>query len=407
MRATSMKSHTPPHSEYNSAPSAAERRTIVHLSKHCARGNGNVHVAVDLACEQARAGHDVYFGSAGGTFVPLLEANGVRHITLPQDPRQPLSLLRSAVRLSWLCYRKKISVIHAHMMGGALVGIVAARFSRIPLITTVHNSFDPHSLLMRLGDRIVAVSEAEKESLEKRGFPRKRLRVVWNAPVGSPRHDVPPSIPAPTLLRPSMTVICGLHKRKGVFDVIEAFSTIAAKAPDWTFYIAGEGPDRDQLEARVKMLGLCERIKFLGYVERPEYLYGQSDIFVLASYADPGSLTIGEARAAGCAIIATSVGGTPEMLGYGESGILVPAGRPDKLAAAMNSLVFNPELRAAMRASSLKGSEIFRSGRLTQDYGTIYDDSIKNRRLLKNDPKRYDQTHEPEKSTNGHLATDI
>ena len=64
-------------------------RHIVHLIKHCGYANGNVHVAVDLACVQARAGHQVTFISAGGTFVPLLEQYGVQHITLNHDQNNP------------------------------------------------------------------------------------------------------------------------------------------------------------------------------------------------------------------------------------------------------------------------------------------------------------------------------
>lgn len=359
------------------------RRTIIHLSKHCGRGNGNVHVAVDLACEQARVGHKVYFCSAGGTFVRLLEREGVRHVTMVQDQRKPLAMVRSTLALTRLCRTVQADMVHAHMMGGALIGGAACRLAGVPLVTTVHNSFDRHSVLMRLGDRIIAVSEAERQALIKRGFPPERTRVVWNAPVASARKNAlaPESARAavPVLRHPNITLICGLHGRKGIFDVIEAATSLLPAMPEWMLYIAGEGPDREALEARVAACGLSDQIVFLGYVEEPEALYSQTDIFVLASYADPGSLTIGEARAAGCAIVATSVGGTPEMLEFGAAGRLVPPGRPDILARELEAIMRDPAQRAAMGQAARKGAEIFDVRRLVPDYMGIYEEVIRKR----------------------------
>lgn len=360
------------------------RKTIIHLSKHCGRANGNVHVAVDLACEQARAGHSVYFCSGGGTFVELLESEGVRHVMLPQDQKKPFAMLRSAVALMRLCRAIRADIIHAHMMGGALIGAIASRLASVPLVTTVHNSFDRHSILMRMGGRIVAVSEAERQALVKRGFPPERTRVVWNAPVGSARHDMVSMKGdagiVPTLRHPNITLICGLHARKGVADVIEAASHLLPSMPEWTVYIAGEGPDRADLEARVAACDLSERVIFLGYVDTPQLLYSQADIFVLASYADPGSLTIGEARAAGCAIVATSVGGTTEMLEFGAAGRLVPPGQPGILAQALGEIMRDPDQREAMRQAARRGAEIFDAKRLVPDYMNIYEEIIVRRR---------------------------
>ena len=80
------------------APRAGRR--IMHLSKHCHHANGSVNVAVDLACKQAAAGHQVWFLSGGGSFVDLLERSGVRHVHLPQNQSKPAQLAVSAVRLA-------------------------------------------------------------------------------------------------------------------------------------------------------------------------------------------------------------------------------------------------------------------------------------------------------------------
>jgi glycosyltransferase involved in cell wall biosynthesis len=371
------RSHRSEHPAASKA--AAGRLRVVHISKHCGYANGSVHVAVDLACVQAQAGDEVIFASSGGTFVEMLERHGVRHVTLRQDQRKPHTLLRSAFGLVRLCKAERPDILHAHMMGSAVIGYAASMLTGIPLVTTVHNSFDRHSVLMRLGDRVVAVSNAERDHLIKRGYKPDRVTVVWNAPNKSPREAFMRNERDVKLTGPCITAVCALHRRKGVFDLIDACATLFTEFPDWRLYIAGEGPDRAKLEEQVAALGLSERVIFLGFIPAPRTLFEQSDIFVLASYADPGSLSIGEARSAGCAIIATAVGGTTEMLEYGTAGRLVSPGSPKQLAVELRRLMSDPDGRAALRQAALHGSEVFDVERLVADYGNVYQDALRDR----------------------------
>ena len=110
------------------------------------------------------------------------------------------------------------------MMSGAVLGRMVGTLLGIPLVTTVHNSFDRHAWLMRLGDRIVAVSRSERGLLLARGFPGGRLDVVVNGTLGSARSAEEPASPVVRLPRPCVTTLSGLERRKGVHDVIEAFA---------------------------------------------------------------------------------------------------------------------------------------------------------------------------------------
>ncbi len=350
---------------------------VIHIAKHCGYANGSVHVAVDLACVQVRAGYEVAFFSGGGTFVDLLRQHGVRHVTRRQDQRNPFTLLRAAVSLLLLCRSMRPTVLHAHMMGGAVIGYIVSLLTGVPLVTTVHNSFDRHSILMRLGHRVVAVSKAEKQHLIERGYKAGRIAVVWNAPNHSPREAFMSNSHDIALARPCILCASALHRRKGVFDLIDAFALVLSDFPDWRLYIAGEGPDSDSLTAQAAGLGIADRVTFLGFVPDPRTLYHQSDIFVLASYADPGSLSIGEARAHGCAIVATAVGGTTEMLEHGAAGRLVPPGAPHQLAAELRALMQNPAARAALREAALSGAEIFDVQRLLGDYERVYREAVR------------------------------
>jgi glycosyltransferase involved in cell wall biosynthesis len=289
-----------------------------------------------------------------------------------QDLRHPFASLLSAVRLVRLCATFKPDIIHAHMMGGAVLAYLSAKLHGLPLVTTVHNSFDRHSVIMRLGDQVVAVSGAEKAQLIRKGYRPDRVSVVVNAPNHSPREDFLGAARTYTLARPCVTVICGLHRRKGVFDVIDAFHQVSDEFNEWHLYIAGEGPDSGLLQGKVASLGLAGRVTFLGFVSSPRPIFEQTDIFVLASYADPGSLSIGEARAAGCAIIATAVGGTPEMLDFGAAGMLVPPGEPGRMAAKMRLLMHDPAARSSIGAAARAGAATFDVDRLLARYDEVY-----------------------------------
>jgi glycosyltransferase involved in cell wall biosynthesis len=98
----------------------------------------------------------------------------------------------------------------------------------------------------------------------------------------------------------------------------------------------------------------------------------KSDIFVLASYADPCSLAVAEACAAGCAIVATSVGGTPELVEFGQAGRLVRPGQPADIAIELNYLMSDRQVLQDWRVSSNCGVDYYEVDRVVSDYEVIY-----------------------------------
>jgi glycosyltransferase involved in cell wall biosynthesis len=348
---------------------------ILHLINHCQYGNGSVHVAVDLACVQAQLGHAVMYAGSGGDYLELMSEYGVVCETLVQKQRNPLGIVGSLARLMRICRSFKPDVIHAHMMAGAIFGKVASVLFRIPLVTTVHNSFDRHSFLMRLGDRVVAVSKAERSLLIRRGYDPKKVVAILNGPNLSPRDNHLEQID-PTVLEnirlPFVTTVCGLHPRKGVQDLIAGFAEVAPTYPAWKLYVVGEGPDKGMLMELSRRLNLEDRVVFLGYVKSPSPILSKAAIFVLASHAEPFGLAIAEAREAGCAIIATSVGGIPELLEFGRAGVLVDPETPKQIAAALGRLMSDPVELGTMRTNSKRGSECYRVARVAEDYLKLY-----------------------------------
>ncbi|MDC7692763.1 glycosyltransferase family 4 protein [Asticcacaulis sp. DXS10W] len=344
---------------------------IVHVSNHVLFANGNVHAAVDLACAQSAAGHEVHYVSQGGDFETLLKENGVTHHRGTQSVKGPLKLLRSTSDLTRIVWKLKPDIIHAHMMTGALTGKAASVLSGTPLVTTVHNAFDGHAILMGLGDRVIGVSQAVAKHMVSRGVDAERVVSVLNGTLNVARRKAEAS-DGITLEQPAIMTICGLHERKGVRHLLKAFDTVSKANPDVHLYILGEGPDEKAYQDIAQGLEHASRIHFLGMIRQTRPYLAAADIFVLTSLQDPCPLVIPEAREQGCAIVATNVDGIPEMLTIGDAGVLVPPSDPGSLADALLRLLSDPEELQKQRAASLKGIEHFDIYRVMSETEQVY-----------------------------------
>jgi glycosyltransferase involved in cell wall biosynthesis len=348
---------------------------IIHFLNHTYRGHGHVHVAVDLACVQSRMGHSVSVVSGGGDFDSVFAAYGVKHIVI--DLKRTLgNMIKAVCKLYSVISSISPDIIHAHMMTSAGLAYFLRHFLKFKLVTTVHNEFQKAAIIMGLGDRVIAVSKAVAESMERRGVQRSKLRVVLNGTIGSPRLSA--GTPAAKVLnRPAIVFVGGLHPRKGVDDLITAFQVACRRVPTAFLYLVGCNPPWEEAyQELASQTGFGERIEFCGFQADPRpYLLG-ADLFVLASHAEPGALVLPEAREAGCAIIATAVDGIPEMLDGGEAGLLVPARRPDLLADAMVKVLNDKKLLADMRARSRLNIGRFTVDRAAKDCESVYSGAL-------------------------------
>ena len=323
---------------------------VLHLLNHTRHSNGHVHVAVDLACAQGKLGNSVAVASGGGDFDGLLASNNVETMIVDHR-RQPLTLLKSIWTLHGLVRRWRPDVVHAHMMTSALMAWPICKLEGMPLVTTVHNEFQKSSILMGLGTRVIAVSTAVGDSMCRRGISKSRLHVVLNGTIGSARFDGKDRTPR-HLKSPAIIFVGGLHPRKGLPDLFEAFKTVHERNPAARLYIVGGGPHLDAYTALVQSMECADAVMFLGSQDDPLPFLMGADIFVLPSHADPAPLVLSEAREAGCAVVATHVDGIPQLLEYGQAGILVPPTNPAKLAEALCSLIEFPESLETWRKRS-------------------------------------------------------
>lgn len=350
---------------------------IVHLANHVKNsGNGIVNMMVDLACSQAKAGHDVAVATSGGDFESLLAAQGVRHFRLRQSPR-PWGIPAMLAGFRRLLNECRPDIVHAHMMTGALIGRVGALMPRYGLVTTVHNEFQKSASVMRLGDRVVCVSKEVARSMEKRGVPASKIAVVRNGTVGTPRRAGAGRPPSPELRRPSIVTVAGMYERKGIHDLLRAFAILRDRFPEASLYLVGDGPDRQAMEDLARSLQLDGHAHFAGFVADPRSYLQETDIFVLASHKEPGALVLTEAREAGCAIVATQVDGNPEMLDAGAAGLLVPPGSPEALAAAIGRLLADPGLRAEYQRRSPINLDAFHVDGVCERYLCLYEETLR------------------------------
>lgn len=348
---------------------------VIHLMNHCAFANGNVHAAVDLACAQAARGDRPCIASGGGEFVELLRREGVEHALVDQQRRTPQAVVRMAGQLDRLVRRFRPDVLHAHMMTGAVIGWAVGRWRGVPLVTTVHNAFDGHAILMGLGRLVVGVSDATREQMAARGIDRRKLRVVLNGTLGAPRRDFFPQQPV-SLTSPNFVTISALHDRKGIPDMIRAFEMVAAQRPMGDLYIVGDGPGRPAYEAQAAASAAAGRIHFLGQLRDTKSFLEAADVFLLASHDEPFGLVLTEAREAGCAIVATAVGGVPEALDGGRAGLLVPPRQPERMAQALMGVLDDPAELARLRSAARANLQRWSVDRVAADYGRIYAEAL-------------------------------
>ena len=315
--------------------------------------------------DKARYVPHVLVGTSGDTLTALRDA-GVSCEVAPLahlDRRRPLAWLRSVWQVVNAARRIGASLIHANDVPSHQPGGYAAKLLRIPAITHVRfpDRHEGFSWFLRSGfDRALFVSEylrADALAASPQLFAGKS-DVLYDGVAAPPL----PSDEQKTALRRSLgladdEVVIALTGQvaevKGIWDFVEAAGVLCQAAPTARFVVLGDdlkgqGALRRAMEERVAALGLSDRFVFLGFRPDAPRLIPAFDIVAVPSHVEPlGNATL-EAMAAGRPVVGSRVGGIPEMIVDGETGILVPPKDPHSLARGLERLVGSPELRRAL-----------------------------------------------------------
>ncbi|MBO8137774.1 MAG: glycosyltransferase family 4 protein [Desulfotomaculum sp.] len=257
--------------------------------------------------------------------------------------------------------KNKIIILHTHGSKAALVGRMAALFAGTPVVLfTVHNSIfydhwsrwkkkfmaETEKLLAKKTDKIITVSnQLRRQVVEVEKIPEDKVVTIYNGinlreiDSHASKRKLCKSLGLPPLGR-IVGVVARLAPQKGVVYFIKAASLL--KEYRANFVVIGDGPLRNELEIKIKKLGLQDRVFLAGYRSDIFRLLPALDIFVLPSLTEGLPLTILEAMAAARPVVATKVGGVPELINQGITGLLVEPGNPGELAGAIAELLENP-----------------------------------------------------------------
>ena len=289
-----------------------------------------------------------------------LRAAGVTYHSLGR--RHKLDVWRWAPFVS-LLRRERIDVLHAHKFGSNLWGTITGRLARVPVVIAHEHSLnDPYSshrlrrfldreLIARFADVLVAVSRADqRHMIEVERIPPARTTFIPN---GAPTVPAATDAAGRALLgvgsdTPTVGSVGYMHRRKRFDLLITAAAILRGEFPNLRMFIAGDGDERPALERLIATLSLGTMVRLLGRRSDVGELLGGLDVAVCSSDHEGSSIAVLEYMGAARPIVATRVGGTPDMITDGQEGLLVSAGDPVALAHAIGRLLRDRPLAARL-----------------------------------------------------------
>ncbi len=266
---------------------------------------------------------------------------------------------RVSHQLARECRQRDIEVLHAHQYTPFFYAALARLRGacRTRLVMTEHGRHWPdvvsakrrwinRLLLARLAHRVNACSAFSAQALARNdGFPRQSIQVIRNGidlqGFRPSRGPGPPDL-APLAGRRLLGMVARFHEIKNHGLLLDGLALLAETRDDVDLLLVGDGPLREHLERRTAELGLTDRVHFLGVRDDVAAILSRLDVFVLTSRCEAAPLTVLEAMASGVPVVATRVGGVPEMIRDQVDGLLVDPDRPDELALAIAHTLDDP-----------------------------------------------------------------
>ena len=334
---------------------------------------GNI-VCLHLIEAALNQGWDVLVNSPSeGRFCDILREKGVKIYHL--DTTRSFNWL-SAVKMAQLIKKEQVSLVHAHApFAGSIISSLAGKLAGVPVIIHAHlqdalssNYFiRSYQNMMnywtsrKCCDAIIAVSHQVKDALFTEGFDSRKFHVVHN---GTPinNQQINKNIRSQLNIPKDIQVVIHigrLCKSKGQHLLLQAAANLHQLGQEAVYFIVGKDLEQDgaylqYLKDLAQELGINQSVHFLGHRSDIPQLLALSDLLVLPSYTEGLPLVILEAMAAGLPVIATPVGGIPEVVIHQETGFLVPVENVQALGNAILRLLQNPLLRNEMGNKGLE-----------------------------------------------------
>ncbi len=359
-------------------------------------GGGVERGAVEISAALVEAGWTAIVVSSGGPMVHELKRVGATHIELPVHSKNPFAMRKNAGLLAALIDHYSVDIIHARSRAPAWSAKSAAKRTGAHLVTTVHGTYSlglpfkrMYNAVMTRGERVIAISEfIALYVTENYKVDPDRLRLVYRG-VDTNIFD-PARVSAERVIQladqwrlpdgvPVIMLPGRLTRWKGHGVVLDALSRLGGRELRCLFVGHGRAAYRNELEGRVRRLGLEGVVHFAGDCRDMAAAYKIADIVISAS-TDPeafGRVTA-EAQAMGKPVIATDHGASPELVLPGETGWLVPPGDPAALAETLETvLALDTQARESLaRKATARVHDRFTTARRCAETLDIYSEIL-------------------------------
>lgn len=301
--------------------------------------------------------------------------------------------IRTVLEIRKYIRQNGVDVLHTHNYKADIFGFLATRFAGMRWVATNHLWHETDRKLMfyewldalafRFADKITAVSPDIKDDLVRRGVRGNGIQVIANgidvekfsaaggrrsaarAEFGFGEHDF------------VIGTIGRLSPEKGHAILLTAAREIVAGEENARFLIVGDGPLREGLEQESRRLGLGDKVVFGGVQKDMPKIYAAIDLLAMPSLAEGLPMTLLEAMAARVPAVLTEVGGIPDVISNGESGLLIPSGDAWALTEAILKLIGSSSLRQRLAEGAYKTvSQNYSTPRMAAEYRAVYADVI-------------------------------
>lgn len=293
------------------------------------------------------------------SFTETLVQLGISHDKIPIGNTNLIWQVRQTVDT---IKRHDIDVLHTHGYRSDFAGLIAARIAGIPIVSTVHG-WTPVSLkllgyqmldrfCLRRFDRVICVSSRLQEEFNRLGINAERLVYLPNA-VSLPKKSLCQRDTARQQLGISsaekiIVAVGRLSPEKGLDILFAAYAHQFGVDSGVRLILVGDGPQLAELKLNASQLGIGERVLFAGFCADVASYYVAADLYVMSSHTEGFPMSLLEAMAWELPVVATAVGGIPDIVQDSNNGYLVPSGGVEQIAAAMGKILNNRKLAERM-----------------------------------------------------------
>ena len=342
---------------------------ILLIAKHLNIG-GIGWYTVNLARYLKKLNVNVFVASCGGELVRELDKDSIVHLALDLNTKSEISpkVFFAVNKLSQFVRENKIELVHAQTRVTQVLSYFVAKQTGIAYVSTCHGFYKIRfwrKLFPFLGRRVIFVSEYCKNSFSQAlSIPPEKIKVIHNGIDLAKFHDLPDDkskeevkdMLGLDLNNPVIGTIARLSPAKRIDILLEVFKKVKSTIPQAQLLIIGGGPEEENLKQKARMLSILENVKFVDSVSSTVNALSAIDVFVTCTEVKSFGLGIVEAMAGALAVVASRVGGIPEVLKDKKNGFLVNFNDQDGFKELIIMLLKDKQLRLSIGQEARKSA---------------------------------------------------